>query len=98
MARLEIHAWSGSDAFLVDCQSDLLADLPTRFVIPLVPHYSGGALPRLNPVFFVRGTALTLVPQLATTVRSTELSAPVGSLADHHYEIGAAIDILLSGV
>ena len=105
MAQFDVHAnedpASRSRApFLVDVQSDLLDELATRVVVPLLPLSAGAASPitRLMPVFEVQGARFALgVPQLAGVSR-TVLGRKVSSLASRRHEIISAFDVLLSGV
>lgn len=84
---------------MVVCQSDLMDDYPTRFVVPLGNlDFAGQAARRLNPTFEINGERLTFLPQYASTVVRTELGPVVGSLAGHAFEITDAIDVLLGGV
>jgi toxin CcdB len=86
--------------YLLDVQSELLADLATRVVIPLARQSRDGLaeIERLMPAFEIDGVALTLVtPQLAGVPRAI-LGARVASLADRRHDIIAALDVLISGV
>lgn len=84
-------------ALVLDCQADILRDLGTRFVVPLIPAGMIVRIDRLNPNFTVNGEALTLYPQGAATVPRAELRPHVASLAKERYVILNAIDILLKG-
>jgi len=95
MARFDVHQASG--AYLLDCQTDLLAHLSTRFVVPLVPAGSAPETNRLNPVFNIDGVRLVMATQLALAVPTRELGPRVGSLADEHSSIMNAFDMLLTG-
>lgn len=87
------------DQLVVVCQSELLDDYPTRFVIPLGASDLARQGPqRFNPSFNVNGERMTLLPQYASSVRLRDLGPVVFSLAHHSYEITDAIDVLLSGV
>ena len=86
--------------YLVDVQSDLLGELATRVVVPLMPSGAQGITPmtRLMPVFEVEGRLLAFVtPQLAGVPRAV-LGRKVASLAASRHEIVAAFDVLISGV
>ena len=81
---------------VLDCQANRFDDIGTRLVIPLVPpdfappHYA-----KLNAVFDVDGERVSLVTQLATSIRTAELRRRVGSLASERDQIIAAIDVLI---
>jgi toxin CcdB len=83
---------------LLDVQSDLLASLNTRMVIPLSRAKGLAGINRLMPEVSVGDeTLLLLTPQMAGISRR-ELGEPVGSLAHLRLEIIAAIDLLISGI
>jgi len=83
---------------LLDVQSDLLASLNTRMVIPLSRAKGLAGINRLMPEVRVGDeTLLLLTPQMAGISRR-ELGEPVGSLAHLRLEIIAAIDLLISGI
>jgi toxin CcdB len=86
--------------YLVDVQSDLLADLRTRLVMPLA--HTGAKLTqaprRLSPTFVVEGQLLALQPHLAAGIEARMLKKPVSSLAAHAIDLRDALDAVLSGV
>ncbi|GAA4411390.1 CcdB family protein [Quisquiliibacterium transsilvanicum] len=105
MAQFDVHANAdpGSRArmpYLVDVQSDLLGDLASRVVVPLVRADDSVLRPlaRLTPVFELEGREFVFVtPELAGVSRSV-LGRKVASLASRRHEIVAAFDMLISGV
>jgi toxin CcdB len=102
MAQFDVHRnpRGGEFALLLDVQSDLLASLATRVVVPMASRKRFGARPitRLNPTARVRGTEYVLVFQELAAVPTTALGAPVVSLADRRNELIAAIDLLFTGI
>ncbi|WP_152221249.1 CcdB family protein [Pseudomonas sp. SCB32] len=83
---------------LLDVQSDLLASLSTRMVIPLSRGKGLAGINRLMPEVTVgEEKLLLLTPQMAGIARR-ELGEPVGSLAHLRLEIIAAIDLLITGI
>ena len=98
MAQFDIHRVGRGD-LIIDCQSDLLSDFNTRFVVPLTLR-QGGAPPasRLNPIFTVAGREYVMRTQFASTVERRLLGEVVASLDDHSFEIVGAIDMLIAGV
>ena len=85
---------------LLDVQSDLMADLRTRVVIPLcrLTAMNGAPVTTLMPVCAVAGEDyVVLTPQLAA-IAERELGPAVESLAVHRDAIVAALDLLLTGV
>lgn len=97
MAQFDVHRLG--NGLVIDCQSDLLEHIVTRFVVPLVPPRDAAvATYRLNPQFEIGGKDYILVTQAAATVGRNELGAVVTSLAAHSFEITGAIDVLTGGV
>lgn len=94
MAQYDVYRTSGG-AYLLDCQSDLLGDFNTRFVVPLIdPEHAPKIARRLNPGFEISGKTLVMYTQFAAAVPADELKEYVTSLEQHHYEIIAALDTL----
>ncbi len=86
--------------YLVDIQTDLLTDLRTRVVVPLIKHTALGKKPIdiLTPIVEVGGQKfLMLVPQLAG-IQLSDLGAEVASLASHRGAVVAAVDFLVTGI
>lgn len=86
--------------FLLDVQSELLDELATRVVIPMVSSDDAPVplMARLMPVFELDGRRLVLLtPQIAGVPRAA-LGARVASLQEHRHEIVAALDVLVTGV
>jgi toxin CcdB len=85
---------------LLDVQSELLEDLPTRAVIPLTQSIGVMQKPlsRLTPVIPVDGKAyMVLTYQLASIPKSV-LGAAVEDVSEHRQTIIAALDFLITGV
>ena len=84
---------------MVIIQSDLLDELATRVVAPLLPSGVGGrGLRSLNPEVTIGNEALVLMPQLLATLTVAELGERVSSLAHQSDGIVRALDALLSGI
>jgi toxin CcdB len=82
---------------VIDCQADLLAQLQSRFVIPLMsPDHGPQRAARLNPLFNVEGVKMAMYTQYAGAMQKNELGPIVASLNDHDTEILAAIDMLIT--
>ena len=83
---------------VIDCQSDLLRDMQSRFVVPLFgADEIDDAAPRLNPEIWVDGQIYRLFPQGAATLSIQELSNRRANLSDSGFSILDAIDVLVSG-
>jgi toxin CcdB len=84
---------------VIDCQSELLRHLESRFVAPLMPlDRAPRPAGRLNPLFEIEGKELSMVTQFAGSIDSSELGAFVCSLEARRYEITGALDVLIGGV
>ena len=86
------------DGYLLDVQSDLLSDLNTRVVVPLLPERAA-PLPakRLNPIFRIEGEPHVMTTQFIAAVPERALGNPVDSLASEAEAVTAAIDMLTQG-
>ena len=99
MAQFDLYRLAGAEGLIVDCQSDLLSDLPTRFVIPLVADMSAAlGPPRLNPVLAIDHVHYVLLAHLPAALPRGLFREPVGSAEEHRLAIQTAIDVLLAGV
>ena len=105
MAQYDIHRnpdarTRGAMPYVLELQADLLSDLDTRVVAPLVvASLYKGAVPRLNPSLIVEGVAHVLLSQqLAAIPKRVLTGPPVINVADKSYEITAAVDFLVTGI
>lgn len=101
MARLDVYPSPGRSArgYVLDVQADLLSDLATRTVVPLLPEGDvRAALRDLNPAFEIGGKRYVMLTQAIATVPRRELQNNVGSLLQHHAVVLRALDILFTGV
>ncbi len=100
MARFDVYSrpGTGGDGYVVDVQADLLHDLSTRVVAPLLPP---GIAPKparnLNPAFEINGEPYVMLTQFIAAVPARELRAPIVSLAARGDDIMRALDTLLVG-
>lgn len=84
---------------VVVLQNDLLSDLRTRVVAPLLPlDAAPPPLRGLNPALPVGEDLLVLMPQLMATLTLGEMGVRKGSLAHHRDQISRAFDTLWMGV
>lgn len=105
MAQFDVHRNPNPQTrarmpFLLDVQSDLLAELGTRVVVPLCPASAmkGKLVKTLMPTFAIDNKPYAmLTPQLAGIERK-QMGTEVASLAEYRNEIIAALDLLLTGI
>lgn len=95
MAQFDVYRVRGN-VLVVDCQADLLRDLPTRFVVPLRPA-NPNAPDRLIPVVEVEGKRLAVMTPLARSIAVRDIEGVVATLIAEEFRIKAALDMLISG-
>lgn len=104
MAQLDVYpnpdkASSDFIPYVVDMQADLLRDLPSVVVIPLVAPEVIEHLPilRLNPRIEVKGRSLVALTQDIASVPRRLLKHPITHLAQERDALLAALDLLFTG-
>ncbi|MFA9462521.1 CcdB family protein [Thiohalorhabdus methylotrophus] len=104
MSQFAVHRNSTPDSavwapYLLTLQSDLLEDLATVVVAPLVlEERFGRPAQGLNPVFHVEGHRVVLsVAELAGISRA-HLGVEIQSLAEERDAIIGALDLLFTGI
>ncbi len=101
MARLDVFPMPGTAVagYVLDVQADLLSELATRVVVPLLPEMDVPKPIRdLNPVFEIDGATFVLVAQAIATVPARELKRCVASLAAERDRVTRALDTLFIGL
>jgi toxin CcdB len=102
MARFDLYRnpRRGMFPFLPDVQAEILSQLATRVVVPLMSakRYDARPMTRLNPTTKIGKTEYVLVFQELAAIPASVLRDPVGSLAARRTELIAAIDLLFAGV
>jgi toxin CcdB len=97
MAQFDVLRSRASD-LLIDCQSEWLRHLESRFVVPLMPlDQAPTPAGRLNPLFQIEGVTLSMVTQFAGSIDKSHLGELVCSLEDRRYDITGALDMLVGG-
>jgi toxin CcdB len=99
MAKYDIHARrDGGAGLLLDVQADLLSELNTRLVVPLLPEDEAPRpATRLNPLLVVDGRRWVMVTQFAAAVLTRELGPTVASLRHEADAVDGAVDMLVIG-
>src|SRR5918994_332043 len=98
MARYDLFSSIGSEAYLLDVQTDILDHLKTRVVVPLLPvELTPPPIKRLNPIFEIDGRKYVLATQLLSAVPKEELTRHHQNLSRHHDQIVGALDMLFQG-
>ncbi|WP_120634976.1 CcdB family protein [Ruegeria sp. EL01] len=98
MPKYAVFPNPSGDGFLLDVQTDLLSDLNTRVVVPLLPK-SRAPKPatRLNPIFEIEGEPVVMVTQFLAAVPAGILKSQVCNLNEEFEHITVAIDMLMRG-
>ena len=84
--------------YVLDVQTDLLDDLNTRVVVPLLPldlapkPFSG-----LNPTVAIAGQPHLMLTQFISAVPAKALRNPIASLEARSDDVLRALDTLLTG-
>jgi toxin CcdB len=86
--------------FLLLLQSEMLDDMPTRVVAPLVvpSALSGPPAKMLNPEFSIDGHRVVMLTQQLAGVPIQRLKTRVAHLGERHDDIVRALDFLFSGI
>lgn len=103
MAQFDVYENTNPDTkkivpYLLDIQADLLEDLATHVVVPLIPvSVMGKAAKHLNPVFTIKKTKVVMSTAELAGVPVLILGEKVTSLNDYRNEIITALDFLFTG-
>ena len=102
MARFDVYRFGLAQApLVVDVQSNPLASLKSRVVIPLIPAPDGQSvqeLPRLKPILTVAGGAYVLMTTDLAAVSTAQLGEFVTNIeAGHRDAVTTALDFLFFG-
>ena len=86
--------------YLLDIQNPFLSDLSTRLVIPLgfKSAFKNEAMDRLTPEVSYDGEKLLVLTPQMSSVPSSALKNPIGSLAHFRNEIINSLDFAISGI
>ncbi|MCO4847175.1 MAG: CcdB family protein [Yoonia sp.] len=98
MAKYDVFPNPSGDGFLLDVQTDLLSDLNTRVVVPLLPK-SRAPKPatKLNPIFEIDGQSVVMATQFLAAVPLGILTSPIGTLDEEFENVTIAVDMLMQG-
>lgn len=98
MAKYDVFPNPSGDGFLLDVQTDLLSDLNTRVVVPLMlKSRAPKPATRLNPIFEIDGQPVVMVTQFMASVPTGILQSPVGNLAEKFDTVTTAVDMIMQG-
>ncbi|SDW94805.1 toxin CcdB [Ruegeria halocynthiae] len=98
MPKYDVFPNPSGDGYLLDVQTDLLSDLNTRVVAPLLPKaHAPKPAARLNPEFRIEGEQVVMVTQFLAAVPTGILKSPVCNLKGDFERITVAVDMLMQG-
>ncbi len=84
---------------LLDIQSNLIDDLRSTIVVPLVPKKAvGEVISRLTPVIRIEGLDYVMLTQQISGALRSDLGKAVADLSAERFAIIAAIDFVISGI
>ena len=81
--------------FLLDIQNDILNNLSTRVVVPLVLNMKPAKI--LNPQFEINGLIVTMSTAELAGISVNNLGSTVCSVGDKRDEIISAVDFMITG-
>ncbi len=81
--------------YLLDIQNDILKNLSTRVVVPLVLNMKPAKI--LNPQFEINGSKVTMSTAELAGISVNNLGSIVCSVEDKRDEIISAIDFMITG-
>ncbi|MEL6886561.1 MAG: CcdB family protein [Pseudomonadota bacterium] len=98
MPKYDVFPNPSGNGYLLDVQTDLLSDLNTRVVVPLLPSsIAPKPATRLNPIFEFDDEPVVMVTQFMAAVPIGVLGASIGNLDKEFEKVTAAIDMLMQG-
>ena len=100
MARFDVYPRPGTagGGYVLDVQSNLLNDLSTRVVVPLLSQeIAPKPAQKLNPTFEIEGQPYVMLTQFVAAVPARELELQVVSVPARGDDIMRALDMLLVG-
>jgi toxin CcdB len=99
MSRFCLYANPEGSGYLLDVQANLLSQLNTRVVVPLLPVDDAPKPAKvLNPIFVVAGVRHVMVTQFLAAVPERLLASEVLDMREQAHEIVNALDCLFQGV
>jgi len=101
MARFDVYNYDSPPVELVlDAQADLLSELATCVVIPLVSEKAAKkeALPKLKPVINIKGQGYILMTTDIGTVTRASLGNRISNIEEEYRQaVTEALDFLFQG-
>ena len=98
MAKYDIYQSSGGGDYLLILQDEILDNLSTQVVAPLVASDEAPIpMKNVNPIIALDGGNYVLMTHLLAAIHASSLKRKVGSAKGQRDEIIAALDFLFTG-
>lgn len=99
MARFDVYRFNHGAPLVVEVQADLLSDLASVVVVPLLPYtgIEGPAMLNLTPIINVLNASHRLITTDISAISRLMLGPKVANIQDQRAVIVDAIDFLLQG-
>ena len=101
MARFDVYSYNTKAVpYVLDVQADLLKDLNTVVVLPLVPVEQAAqeAVPRLKPIVQINGKDHILMTTDIGTISKKSLGSHITNIEkDYRQDVTEALDFLFQG-
>lgn len=99
MPRFDVHQYSDEVPLILDVQADLLSDLNTRAVVPLLPHaqVKKEELPRLKPILKIKGKNFVMMTTDIGVIKVSDRGKFVENIEAQRQAIIEALDFLFQG-
>ena len=98
MARFSVYLNPDNPGYLLDVQADIHGHFNTRVVVPLMPlDVAPKPAAILNPLFDIDGVRHSMVTQYMAAMPAKTLKNIAFNANDRHYDVVAALDMLLQG-
>lgn len=98
MARLDVRRLTQvrGVSLVLEMQAELLENISTVVVVPLIPVSALSPIPEVNPLVVVRQRELAVRLEQLISIPKNRLGAVVDNLTRDEYQIMRAVDRLLS--
>jgi toxin CcdB len=98
LAQYDVYQNRNGAGYLIDVQSDLLDQLQTRVVIPLLPADDyPKPMQRLNPIVTINGVDHVLAAHFLAAITVSELGDLIQNLSNQHDAIRTSLDMVFIG-
>ena len=98
VSKFDVYPNPDGIGYLLDVQANLLEDLNTRVIVPLIPiDQAPEPTKRLNPIFRIDDADVVMLTHFLASVPRTVLRNPIKNLSENFAEITNALDMVFQG-